>query len=69
MQSSTYLKRVRLRSGYFFFLLTVTWLTTRYLVISHSFTLRRQPSVQLFAILAIAGESHGRRAFQMTLKL
>jgi hypothetical protein len=57
-----------LRSGFLSLLLTGTWLTIRCLVISHSFMLKREPSVQLSAILATVGESHGRRGFQMTLK-
>ena len=62
-------KRRSLRYSFLLLLLTSIQLTTRYLVISHNFTLRRRPSVQLSKILVTTGESHERRVTQMTLKL
>jgi hypothetical protein len=57
----TLLKKKSLRNGFLPLLLTVTWLTIKWLVISYSFTLKRRPSIQLSVILATTSESHGRR--------
>jgi hypothetical protein len=63
----TLLKKKSLRNGFLPLLLTVTWLTIKWLVISHSFTLKRRPSGQPFKILATAAVCQERRGFQTIL--
>jgi hypothetical protein len=61
------LKKKSLRNSYLPRLLTGIYLIIRCLTICHSFILRRQPSVQLSAILATADEFYERRGFQIIL--
>jgi hypothetical protein len=61
------LKKKSLRNGYLPRLLTNICLIIRCLTTCYSFMLRRQPSVQLSAILATADEFHERRGFQTIL--